>query len=52
MEREIGYYWVKRNDTWEIGYWSGGYWELTGGDEYWCDVDFDEIEVTQIMRTV
>jgi len=46
-ERKDGYYWVKFNGMWKIGYYTRGYifiyWSLVGSDYDYCDSDFSEI---------
>ncbi len=37
-----GYYWVD-NFGWEVAYWDGSYWWLTGNSDYHVDGDFSSI---------
>lgn len=51
MKREIGYYWVKYNGEWTVGYYEGvadqranaRSWSMVGCDEYLKDSEFEEI---------
>ena len=45
MQREKGWYWVKRSpDEWEVAEWHGRDWYLSGDDESLEDSDFEEID--------
>lgn len=54
MKREIGYYWVKKDDNWIIGellYCGQTHdclWYLTGTRKGYMDSDFDEINETRL----
>lgn len=48
--REIGYYWGRVKDNWDIYYWSGYSWRCFGPDDVWDESYFDEIDENQIKR--
>ena len=48
--REIGWYWVKLDDYYEIGYWNKVFWTLTDSENHFEDNYFDEIDEKQIKR--
>ena len=49
-QRELGYYWVKKNDRWLICRWDGDLlwrcfdWEESVGDNEWQEIDENRIE--------
>ena len=49
--RKCGFYWVKviREDSNEVAYWNGVYWELTGTDSHYESEEL-EINENQIKR--
>lgn len=50
--RQSGYYWVRLNADWHIGFYSENHkrWFLIGADVSHLDSDFLEIDETQITR--
>ena len=51
MKRNKGYYWVKREDEWFIGYYDGYcYWQRVGSDRQYTDFDWQEINEVEIKR--
>lgn len=50
MKRKQGYYWIKRQGEWCIGYYDGNYWKRIGTDLDYTDHDLEEIDETQILR--
>ena len=49
--RECGFYWVKviHEDSNEVAYWNGAYWELTGTDSHYESEEL-KINENQIKR--
>jgi len=51
MKRNKGYYWVKREDEWWVGYYDGyGYWQRVGSDRQYTDFDWQEINEIEIKQ--
>lgn len=50
MKRNVGYYWIRRGTTWEIGYFTGRYWNVLGNDFNYTDFDLKEIDEKRIIR--
>ena len=51
MKRKNGYYWVKRDDEWVVGYYDGyGYWQGVGSDREYTDFDWQEINESEIKQ--
>ena len=48
--RECGFYWLKFDNGYEIGYWNGRFWVLTDTENHFNDDYFDEIDEKQIKR--
>lgn len=51
MERESGYYRVKINGHWEVGYWDYIYfsWELVGRFASYSDKHLEQIDENRII---
>jgi hypothetical protein len=48
--RKPGYYWVKDSDVWEVAYFNGYYWMITGVCGHCLDSSFKKIDENQIKR--
>lgn len=46
--RDRGYYWVRTDYTWHVGFWDGGGFHLIHTELEYNDYDFDEIIEVQI----
>lgn len=53
MNRENGFYWVKLSGHWTVAHWDGeNYWGIIGFEDELRDVEFDEINETEIIKPV
>ena len=50
--RETGYYWVKLDGIFEIGYYSGLLWTLIETENYFEDDYFEEIDENRIIKKI
>ncbi len=56
MKRETGYYWVVKENVWQVGQWTdawsttGPYWIFTGNESRFDDDEVGEIDERKIER--
>lgn len=51
MKRNKGYYWVKREDVWQIAYYDGYVcWKLVGVNYDFTDFSFQEINECEVKN--
>lgn len=51
MKRKDGYYWVNFRGTWIIGFWEISRWHCAEISGRWDDVDFQQIDEKQILKS-
>lgn len=51
MDREKGYYWIRfQDEEYEIAFWDGNSWNITGNSDIWNDKDFQNIDENPIKK--